>query len=80
MHAVSPTLSVGGLLSDMEKRVFFNGRPFWRVSADAATTTEGVADHLGGYRRSVDADSGAVKWTRDGNSEVVWETLPLWHV
>ncbi|KXX77148.1 hypothetical protein MMYC01_207562 [Madurella mycetomatis] len=65
-------LTVGGLTPRL--RQFFNGRPVWRVNG------ANLVEHPGGYQRSVDPDSGAVKWTHDEDPEAVWETLALWDV
>lgn len=64
-------ISVGGLTPRF--RQFFSGRPVWGM--------EGVnLDHPGGYQRSVDADSGAIKWTHPEDPELVRETPTLWDV
>lgn len=73
--AAPPPLTVGGLMP--HGRLFFNGLPLWRVSG----TNVNVVEHPGGYRRWVDPDSGAIKWTHDEDPEaVVWETFALWGV
>ncbi|KAK3317509.1 hypothetical protein B0T19DRAFT_405201 [Cercophora scortea] len=60
-------LTVGGLRE--HTREFFSGRPIWNV--------DGVhsGDHPGGYQRSVDATTGAVRWTHEEYPDVVAETL-----
>ncbi|KAL2255464.1 hypothetical protein VTK26DRAFT_3346 [Humicola hyalothermophila] len=66
-------LSVGGLTPRF--RLFYNGLPVWRAE------DRNLLEHPGGYQRSVDANSGAVKWTHPENpDEVVWETPPFWSV
>ncbi|KAH6622675.1 hypothetical protein F5144DRAFT_336230 [Chaetomium tenue] len=68
-------ISVGGLTP--LGRQFFNGLPVWKSEVDGAEVA--VVDHPGGYQRSVDAESGAVKWTHpDDADDVVWETPALW--
>ena len=63
-------LAVGGLQE--HSREFFSGRPVWQV--DGAST-----DHPGGYQRSVDAATGALKWTRGEHPEkIVFETQHFW--
>ena len=72
LYAFQP-LEVGGLTPP--SRLFFDGQPIWRVNG------ANVVEHPGGYKRSVDLDTGAVKWTHDGDpTEVVWETAAFWNV
>ncbi|KAI8715920.1 hypothetical protein NCS52_01101000 [Fusarium sp. LHS14.1] len=66
----APPLSVGGLT--MHSREFFNGQPIWKHGGKKSRS------HPGGYERSVDTATGALKWTRPGDDEVVWETDALW--
>ncbi|KAL2160783.1 hypothetical protein VTH06DRAFT_980 [Thermothelomyces fergusii] len=72
-------LTVGGL-TPIGRR-FYDSVPLWRDP-----NREGpyiAAIHPGGYRRSVDPNTGAVRWTlnRPGSQEpvdVVWETPAFW--
>jgi hypothetical protein len=58
-------------------RQAFDGVPFWKSEVNGAEVA--VLDHPGGYQRSVDAESGAVKWTHPENADdIVWETPALW--
>ena len=68
-------ISIGGLAPI--GRQLFDGLPVWRSEVDGAEVA--VFDHPGGYQRSVDAESGAVKWTHPENAaDIVWETPALW--
>jgi hypothetical protein len=66
-------LTVGGLTPQYHR--FYNGLPVWQPgNADGADT-----EHPGGYTRSVDRDSGALKWTHPEDAEyLVWETQAFW--
>ncbi|KAK4102498.1 hypothetical protein N658DRAFT_339775 [Parathielavia hyrcaniae] len=65
-------LTVGGLAPLSRK--FYNGVPVWQPgNGDVAT------EHPGGYSRTVDGDSGAVKWIHPDDAEyLVWETGAFW--
>jgi len=61
-------LTVGGLAP--WSRQVFNGRPVWGVN------NANLAEHPGGYRRSVDPGSGALKWTHTEDPGAVWRPWP----
>ena len=63
-------LIVGGLRP--ESREFYTGRPIWRVDGLR------YASHPGGYSRSVDAVSGALKWKHEEHAGEIEELGPLW--
>ncbi|KAK4152614.1 hypothetical protein C8A00DRAFT_16102 [Chaetomidium leptoderma] len=69
--AYAQPLTVGGLAP--QSRQFFDGLPVW-TSADG----DPVLEHPGGYQRSVDPDSGALRWTHPENDDLVWETEAFW--
>ena len=58
-------ISVGGLTTRIARQLF-NGIPVWGLEVDGVA----VPNHPGGYR-SVDAESGAVKWTHPENADDV---------
>jgi hypothetical protein len=63
-------ITVGGLTP--RSRRFFNGVPVWRLNGIDQD------EHPGGYVRSVDGTSGAVKWTHSESGDLVWETAAFW--
>jgi len=71
MCETATPLTVGGMTPLL--RQFYNGLPVWR-----GVNGGNVDRHPDGYHRSVDVESGAVKWTNAEDGEVVWETEALW--
>ncbi|AEO69952.1 uncharacterized protein THITE_2171159 [Thermothielavioides terrestris NRRL 8126] len=63
-------ISVGGLTP--RSRRFFNGVPVWHPNGVDQD------EHPGGYVRSVNGTSGAVKWTHSESGDLVWETAAFW--
>ena len=62
-------LSVGGLTPRLYR--FYDGQPIWGP--------DNLLEHPGGYQRSVDASSGAIKWTHPEDPTIlVWETPAFW--